>query len=308
MRFMVSEVGPAKGGSMNLAALEDFRSLMEEWVEKLLVLSPKFKDHPTAKPVDPRSTQPGVKKKKPILKTKLDDQSITEDESTKQNTPSINRFSLSEGEDVLYDGESQTMLCDFWTALNLGRGALRKDTTFLRRAKTYNLPMANYKYSGEEIHSSDDLLEVDDESDEESNEQRRIEEERQQAIQRDYVRKLMVLERVNSSVECALAACEAAAYLWLKGLGCAGHVVYIISQLTTAIDRINTEKKAKAAEIAEDEGLGTDLEATRCSPESEPHLKADLHAYKVPSAMIGKRARSPGASSFPRKRGQEVHS
>jgi hypothetical protein len=242
---------------MEKTALDDFGALLAEWAVKLMVLSPKFDNHLNAKPVDPCSSEPVPNKKKFLPIIKLEDR-LTEAglKKTKPIAPLAYKFALTQGPEILYDGESQALLFEFWSSVSLKRGTLRKENDYLKRAKTFLMPAPDFDID-DEINANNDALEVDDESDDEEH---WIVEERQQAQQRENSRRLMVFEHVNSCVERALDACEKAAFLWLKGAGCAGHVVYISSQLNAAVDQINAERKVRATAYASEEDRDLEVE------------------------------------------------
>jgi hypothetical protein len=263
---------------MDLSALDDFGAFLAEWSVKLMVQSP-FHNHPNTKPVDPRSPEP-IPRKKLLPKTKIGDRPTeAELKKTKPIAPSVYKFALTQGPEIFYDGESQALLFEFWSSVSLKRGTLRKETNFLKRSNAFLVPTFDYGYTVGGFQTNDDVLEVDDESDDE---ERELEDARIQAQQRENSRRLAVLEHVNTCVEQALDACEKAAFLWLKGQGCAGHVVYITSQLNAAVDQINTENKnvkavadvdsdadANANAEDEDEGLDVELDTAPCFPSKD---------------------------------------
>ncbi|KAI5849139.1 hypothetical protein BZA05DRAFT_316111, partial [Tricharina praecox] len=152
------------------------------------------------------------------------------------------KFSSITGPEIYYDGDSQKCLFDCWTSLNSKRGALRKEMMAIRRKKVMTLPTANYGYS-----DSDDELEADDSEKEDTEEDRlqREEEERQrieeEAKRKEDEKKSKRLEFIDGCLDKAARACENAAYLWLKGEGCMGHVVFITQRMMEAVQRIQSE-------------------------------------------------------------------
>ncbi|KAA8893181.1 hypothetical protein FN846DRAFT_754658, partial [Sphaerosporella brunnea] len=168
------------------------------------------------------------------------------------------KFSSITGPEILYDGDSQALLFECWTSLNAQRGALRKEMMMIRRKKVMTLPSANYGYG-----DSEDELEADDSGEEkeeteedrqkkEREEQQRLEEE---AKKKEEEKKSKLLEFIDGCLDKAARACENAAYLWLKGEGCMGHVVFITQRMMEAVQRVSVELQPPAEE---DPTLGQD--------------------------------------------------
>lgn len=130
-----------------------------------------------------------------------------------------------------------------------------------------SLPTANYGYSDDE---SEEEVEVETKETPKERkerleaEKRQAEEERRKAEREK--KSAEVLEFIDSCLDKAAKGCENAAFLWLKGEGCSGHVNFIAGRMGEAVDRINAELlKASQPEVEEevekdddDEGLGAD--------------------------------------------------
>lgn len=138
-----------------------------------------------------------------------------------------------------------------------------------------SLPTANYGYSDDE---SEEEAEV--ETKETPEEQKaRIEEEKRQAeedrrkAEREK-KSAEILEFIDSCLDKAAKGCENAAFLWLKGEGCSGHVNFIAGRMGDAVDRINAEilkASRPEGEVEEekdddDEGLGADADMEDAEP------------------------------------------
>ncbi|KAH8155754.1 uncharacterized protein LAJ45_00764 [Morchella importuna] len=184
-------------------------------------------------------------------------------------TPPKAKFSAINGPQIYYDGEAQKALFDCWTTLNAKRGQLRKEMMGIRRKKMMSLPITDYGYS-DESDEEDGESEKKKETPEEK--QARLEEEKRKAeeerIRLEREKKAAeVLEYIDSCLDKAAKGCENAAFLWLKGEACSGHVNFIVGRMQDAVERIKAEI-AKAAEpkpepvekIEPDEGLGDDDE------------------------------------------------
>ncbi|KAI5805182.1 hypothetical protein EDC01DRAFT_592580, partial [Geopyxis carbonaria] len=175
------------------------------------------------------------------------------------------KFSSITGPEIYYDGDSQQCLFECWTALNAKRGYLRKEMMQMKRKKVLTLPSANYGYS-----DSDEEIEAEDSEDEETEEERqqRMEEERrkeeeERLKQAAEKKRSEFLEYVDGCLDRAAKACENAAFLWLKGEACAGHVVYITQSMAEAMDRIKLEmhrlNPPPAKVEDDDEGFGDEI-------------------------------------------------
>jgi len=202
------------------------------------------------------------------------------------------KFSSITGPEIYYDGDSQKCLFDCWTSLNSKRGALRKEMMSIRRKKVMSLPAANFGYD-----DSDDELEVDDSEKEDTEEdrQQREEEERQrleeEAKKKEDDKKCKRLEFIDGCLDKAARACENAAYLWLKGEGCTGHVVFIAQRMMEAVHRIqnemaqNIKPPVQASKLEPDEGFGEDGEGYHSAGNASGE---ELH-HKRPSDRVGGR-------------------
>jgi len=274
---------------MDSDALADLLVVLPDWAARLQnIAASKFIDHGTGpvgavNPGGPDSANPAHIRK--IERPK----STPEDVTPKFETggKKINqkpgatkaKFSSISGPDIYYDGESQKCLFDCWTSLNSKRGALRKEMIAIRRKKVMPLPTANYGYG-----DSDDDLEADDSDKEDTEEDRlqREEEERQRILEeqkrKEDEKKSKRLEFIDGCLDKAARACESAAYLWLKGEGCMGHVVFITQRMMEAVQRIqaeiaqNTKPAVQVRELSLDEGFGEDGEDYHSAHASEEEL------------------------------------
>ena len=127
--------------------------------------------------------------------------------------------------------------------MNSNRGFLRKEMMSIKRKKVLTLPTTDYGYS-----DSDDEIEADSDSDDEPEEDKkqRLEAERvREAAEKLKMEQVLktskLLEEVDMCLDKAAKACENSAYLWLKGEGCAGHIVFIAERMNDAIARVNKE-------------------------------------------------------------------
>lgn len=133
-----------------------------------------------------------------------------------------------------------------------------------------SLPAANYGYSDDE--SEEEAEEKPKETEEErqarlAEEKRKAEEERRKAEREKKAAE--ILEYIDSCLDKAAKGCENAAFLWLKGEACSGHVNFIAGRMGEAVERIKLEL-AKASqpekdveendEDDDDEGLGADVD------------------------------------------------
>jgi hypothetical protein len=145
----------------------------------------------------------------------------------------------------------------------------------IRRKKIMSLPAAGYGYSDEE--ESEEETEAKSKETEEQRrarleeENRKAEEERRKAEREKKAAEM--LEFIDSCLDKAAKGCENAAFLWLKGEACSGHVNFIAGRMGEAVDRINIEiRKAlepeKEVVVVEDydEGLGADVDMEDVKP------------------------------------------
>jgi hypothetical protein len=281
---------------MDSEALSDLLTSLPEWTTRLQAIGvAKFpSDNGTFGAVNPagEGSAPPARKKDDDTTTKKMDQKPG---STKA------KFSSITGPEIYYDGESQQCLFECWTALNAKRGALRKEMMTIRRKKVMTLPSANYGYS-----DSDDELEADDSGEEkeeteadrlrrEEEERQRIEEEKKKKAEE---KRSKLLEHVDGCLDKAARACENAAYLWLKGEGCMGHVVFITQRMMEAVHKVSEELQPPDETLGdeakvEDEGFGEDTEdfdehANRASSEEElPHKPYYRRTSRGPVEVAG---------------------
>ncbi|PUU79328.1 hypothetical protein B9Z19DRAFT_893105, partial [Tuber borchii] len=187
-----------------------------------------------------------------------------------KSTAAKQKFSSINGPHIYYDGEAQQAFYDCWTTLNSKRGLLRKEMMTIKRKKVMTLPTHNYGYDDDSEEEGSDK--ESDQGPKETEEERlkREEEERKKAeeerLKAEREKKAAeVLEYIDSCLDKASKGCENAAFLWLKGDICAGHITFINSRMREAMDRINLEiEKMKPVEppapVAEDEGIGAEMD------------------------------------------------
>jgi len=130
------------------------------------------------------------------------------------------------------------------------------------------LPTHNYGYDDDSEEEGSDK--ESDQGPKETEEERlkREEEERKKAEEERLKAELEkkaaeVLEYIDSCLDKASKGCENAAFLWLKGDICPGHITFINSRMREAVDRINLEiDKMKPVEpsVVEDEGIGAEMD------------------------------------------------
>jgi hypothetical protein len=187
-------------------------------------------------------------------------------------TAAKHKFSSIDGPQIYYDGEAQQTFYDCWTTLNSKRGLLRKEMMTIRRKRVMTLPTHNYGYDDDSEEEGSDK--ESDQGPKETEEERlkREEEERKKAeeerLKAEREKKAAeVLEYIDSCLDKASKGCENAAFLWLKGDICAGHISFINSRMQEAVDRINLEiDKMKPvappapAPAVEDEGIGAEMD------------------------------------------------
>lgn len=121
------------------------------------------------------------------------------------------------------------------------------------KRKRVLMPAAGFGYD------SDDDLSPDSDEEEESEEarQKRLEEEqrkKEEERRKAEADKKMsdILEYIDSRLDRASKACENAAFLWLKGEGCPGHILFINERLYEAIERIQKEYVPPAPPVHDD--------------------------------------------------------
>ncbi|PWW72492.1 hypothetical protein C7212DRAFT_22109, partial [Tuber magnatum] len=182
------------------------------------------------------------------------------------------KFSAITGPQIYYDGEAQQAFYDCWTTLNSKRGLLRKEMMAIKRKRVMTLPTHNYGYDDDSEEEGSDK--ESDQGPKETEEERlkREEEERKKAeeerLKAEREKKAAeVLEFIDSCLDRASKACENAAFLWLKGDICMGHIAFINLRMQEAMDRINLEMdKLKPVEpptpvpVVEDEGIGAEMD------------------------------------------------
>lgn len=138
-----------------------------------------------------------------------------------------------------------------------------------------SLPTANYGYSDEESEEEEEVepKETPEERKARIEEEKRQAEEDRRKAEREK-KSAEVLEFIDSCLDKAAKGCENAAFLWLKGEGCSGHVNFIAGRMGDAVDRINAEilkASQPEGEVEEekdddDEGLGADADMEDAEP------------------------------------------
>lgn len=145
-----------------------------------------------------------------------------------------------------------------------------------------SLPTANYGYSDEESEEESEETEAEAKETPQERKARLEEEKRQAEVERRKAERekksAEILEFIDSCLDKAAKGCENAAFLWLKGEGCSGHVNFIAGRMGDAVDRINAEllkasepegeveKEEVEKEEDDDEGLGADVDMEDASP------------------------------------------
>ena len=272
------------------------------WAERLQRMADRFPDQPGQGPIAAVNPNESDAPPKPQVRRIERPTSIPEDAvlvkvepvggSKKMNAKPGSakaKFSQITGPEIRYDGESQACFFDCWTALNSKRGFLRKEMMIIRRKRVMTLPTANYGYSDsdEELEAADDD-ESQDEKEETEEYRRRKEEEERQRLEEEVKkaeeeRRGKLLEHIDGCLDAASRACENSAFLWLKGQGCTGHIIFITARMMDAVKRINEEiesrkpppppttpkvpERAAADNIDDDEGFDEDIDVGYASEE-----------------------------------------
>lgn len=292
------------GPLMGSEVLIELLTALPEWAARLQAIASKFPEQANAliAPVDPSevdaSPRPPIRKVDRPASIPENSAPKVELGSKKMNAKpgcAKAKFSSITGPDILYDGESQTCFFDCWTSLNSKRGILRKELMGIRRKRVMSAPMSGYGYS-----DSDEELEAEDSGDKEETEEDRlqqIEEERLAVLEeikkKEEEKRGKILEAIDGYLEKASKGCENAAFLWLKGQGCTGHIVYITGRIADAVERIKLEMPPPPpppppAPTADDDDEGfvdEDLDLELVPEEEElPHKRAgDRHQTFPPS-------------------------
>lgn len=185
-------------------------------------------------------------------------------------TATKQKFSSINGPHIYYDGEAQQAFYDCWTALSSKRGLLRREMMAIKRKRVMTLPTHNYGYDDDSEEEGSDKESDQGPKETEEERLRREEEERKKAeeerLKAEREKKAAeVLEYIDSCLDKASKGCENAAFLWLKGDICPGHITFINSRMREAVDRINLEvDKMKPVEplapVVEDEGIGAEMD------------------------------------------------
>lgn len=262
--------------------MKELLEILPRWQGTLHALTSRFPDTGAVTAVAPGPIELNLKKKNKEDKTQPRPSTPPANKQAEVGNKKLHqkpggtkaKFSQITGPDILYDGESQTTLFTCWTAMNTHRGQLRKEMMQIKRKKVMVLPSTT-DYGYEE---SDDEIEADSDAEEQESEEAKAarleEEKRRQAEEKEKAeaikRMAVLLEEVDNCLDKAARACENAAFLWLKGEGCAGHIVYINDILDEAVGVIAHEFRP----TGEDEGFGSEIETPGEEAEVElPHKK-----------------------------------
>lgn len=165
----------------------------------------------------------------------------------------------------------------------------------IRRKKIMTLPTANYGYSDTESEEEGESQpkETPEERKVRLEEERlKAEEERKKAEREKKAAE--ILEFIDSCLDKAAKGCENAAFLWLKGEACSGHVNFIAGRMQDAVDRINLEfakisrpeAEVVAKEDDDDEGLGDDVEMEDAE-QSLPRRMSERQGVQRPFRRAG---------------------
>ncbi|RPA90690.1 hypothetical protein L873DRAFT_1831644 [Choiromyces venosus 120613-1] len=234
----------------------------------------------------------------PAVEKKLEPVPTGKSKMAAKPTAAKPKFSSINGPQIYYDGEAQQALYDCWTTINSKRGLLRKEMMTIKRKRVMTLPTHIYGYDDDSEEEGSDK--ESDQGPKETEEERlkREEEEREKAeeerLKAEREKKAAeVLEYIDSCLDKASKGCENAAYLWLKGDICTGHITFINSRMQEAVDRINLEmERAKPVEppvpapVVEDEGIGAEMDI---DVDDTPSTNA-LPPRKMGTAMRDSRA------------------
>ena len=176
------------------------------------------------------------------------------------------KFSFINGPQIYYDGEAQRALFECWSALNSKRGLLRKEMMAVKRKRI----ILSYSFDDDDEEEgagvpveTEEVRKAREEAARRKAEEDRLKAEREKAVAE-------VFEYIDSCLDKASKGCENAAFLWLKGDVCPGHITFINARMAEAVGRISSELekvnpkskpvKPPAPSVAEDEGLGAEME------------------------------------------------
>ncbi|KAF8415364.1 hypothetical protein EV426DRAFT_515670, partial [Tirmania nivea] len=156
------------------------------------------------------------------------------------------RFSSITGPVIMYDGESQRMLSELWTSLNIKRGGLRREMMTLKRRQELASPrmMPKIEVESETEADGNSSTGKDEEDDlEHSSEVLRLrlkmEREKMKLMNRRAGGRLRILlEGIDDNLDKACKVTETVAFVWLKGDGYAGYLKLIVGQLKDTAARI----------------------------------------------------------------------
>jgi len=243
-------------------ALRELGRVLPDWSRRLdtICVPPKFPEQtgPVA-PVDPNPPEKPKNLLAPMKPVSIGTASKGEEKAEKEkeeppaqmtaeakkaaikNSLNKARFSSLTGPDIVYDGEIQKCFFDCWTLLNAHRGSLRKEMMLAKRKRIMALPMAGMDYDDDSDETDDDSLDADDETEEQRaarEEKERKEKEEEKRRQEEEKKRFDILEYIDGKLDIAGKSCEACAFLFLKGDGCPGHIVYIQDRVTEALRKI----------------------------------------------------------------------
>ncbi|KAF8477280.1 hypothetical protein BDZ91DRAFT_757811 [Kalaharituber pfeilii] len=211
---------------------------------------------------------------------------------------SKSRFSSITGPVVYYDGESQHMLCDLWTALNGKRGGLRKEMMGLKRRQQM---APRFLIEVTDSDEDDDGSKKEDGEDDEADPaaemlriRMKMERERMKRMNRraggppmgmdalpfkrartmagqlppmpandkesaEDEKLKTLLEHIDESLDKACKAAETVAFVWLKGDAYDGHLKFILSRLKDVAAKIEESGFVKKEEPAKNQPTDTKM-------------------------------------------------
>lgn len=193
------------------------------------------------------------------------------------------RFSAITGPTIYYDGESQEMLHQLWNTINTKRGSLRREMMSLKRRQQF---AAIATQASEDESTDDEDKKEDDNDESETDDgaellrmKMKLQRERMLRMTRranpmtdfapssgagaqkrkagsaipsgsstkgDDDKLKTLLEAIDDNLDKAAKVCETAAFVWLKGDVCVGHLQYMTARLRDTIRKIEASGFVKS--------------------------------------------------------------
>ncbi|KAI5785620.1 hypothetical protein DFH27DRAFT_528522 [Peziza echinospora] len=248
------------------------------------------------------------------------------------------RFSAIDGPVVYYDGESQKMLCDLWTAMNTKRGGLRKEMMGLKKRQQQPKVFSDFSVEpdvpdtkGGLITECESNVDVDEDFDGDTAGEMlllkmKMEREKLKRMSRRAGAPMLgpgmgslpfkrartmdsappsaaqggpkskgaddeafktLLEAVDDNLDKACKVTETAAFVWLKGEVCEGHLRFILSKLRETAARIEKSgfvEEAKKKEEDEKKKAEGPAAAVVSKPAEITRRKSDATMRDAPVA------------------------